>query len=301
MIDWQKMYHTPTGPVFHPGVPRTPAPQPAPAGGVVRPGVAAGPGPLRPPAPTPAPPTPQPPATPASTTPAPVIPVAGLYSTGFDGQGLPLSDGASDPHWTIVATPSGPGSIPAYATANRWPVGNPWVANSSTSRWISPRVDYVTATVTTPVVGGGRGTPGDAPGSYTYRTTFDLTGFDPTSARLTVRVAVDDALANIVLNGQNLGLSASGFSAFTPLAVNSGFVAGVNTLDFVINNLGNAPNPSGLRVEFQTTASPTAVDEMKQCPRCGQTIAEGYVVKPMGPGFMLYSPACGFLKYRLAP
>lgn len=49
-----------------------------------------------------------------------------------------------------------------------------------------------------------------------------------------------------------------------------------------------------------TSTSPPPVDEMKQCPRCGQTIAQGYVVKPMGPGFLLYSPACGFTKYRLA-
>jgi hypothetical protein len=62
--------------------------------------------------------------------------------------------------------------------------------------------------------------------------------------------------------------------------------------------------PAGSTTSGSTTpstpTSSTAVDEMKQCPRCGQTIAQGYVVKAMGPGFLLYSPACGFTKYRLA-
>ena len=317
MIDWEKMYHTASGPVLHPGTQVTPAsptspppprpggagtPTPSPQASPPRPGGTVTPTPLPPrPAGTVTPPQPQPAPPPSSPVVTPTVPVAGLYSTGFDAKGLPLSDGAGDPHWSIIATPAGPGAIPAYATIGRWPVGNPWMANTNTSRWISPRASYVAATVFAPVEGLARPPVGDAPGSYTYRTTFDLTGFDPTSVGLTVRVAVDDELANVILNGQNLGLTASGSSAFTALPINSGFVPGVNTLDFVVNNLGNTPNPSGLRVEISTTASSVVVDEMKQCPRCGQTIAQGYVVKPMGPGFMLYSPACGFLKYRLAP
>ena len=59
-------------------------------------------------------------------------------------------------------------------------------------------------------------------------------------------------------------------------------------------------SPSPTPAPPSTTTSSPAADEMKQCPRCGQTIAQGYIVKPMGPGFLLYSPACGFTKYRLA-
>lgn len=48
----------------------------------------------------------------------------------------------------------------------------------------------------------------------------------------------------------------------------------------------------------QTSPPASAMDETKQCPQCGQTIAEGYVVTSVGPGLLLYSPRCGFMKYR---
>lgn len=41
-----------------------------------------------------------------------------------------------------------------------------------------------------------------------------------------------------------------------------------------------------------------AVDETKQCPMCGQTLANGYVCTPVGPGYFLYSSQCGFMKYK---
>lgn len=42
----------------------------------------------------------------------------------------------------------------------------------------------------------------------------------------------------------------------------------------------------------------TGVDETKQCPVCGQTLAQGYVCMAVGPGLFLYSSACGFMKYK---
>jgi hypothetical protein len=53
-----------------------------------------------------------------------------------------------------------------------------------------------------------------------------------------------------------VGSSAAGFASFTPFTVNSGFIAGVNTLDFVVNNAPFAgTNPTGLRVEISGTVS----------------------------------------------
>jgi hypothetical protein len=163
-----------------------------------------------------------------------------LRDTGVNSSGSgTLADGAADPNWTIIATPAGATNVPAYATDNIWPVGSAWVANSSTSRWISPQADE---------------SVGDAPGSYTYRTTFDLTGYDPNSAQLTVKLAVDNDLTDIRLNGVSLGLQTSGYSSFTTFTIKNGFVAGNNTLDFVIFNEGSSTNPSGLRVELSGTA-----------------------------------------------
>lgn len=61
--------------------------------------------------------------------------------------------------------------------------------------------------------------------------------------------------------------------------------------------------PPSQQTPAQTTSPqtpPPAVDETKQCPVCGQTLANGYVCMPVGPGLFLYSSACGFMKYRFA-
>ena len=57
------------------------------------------------------------------------------------------------------------------------------------------------------------------------------------------------------LNGVGTGLTSGGFLSYTPpFTLNSGFVPGVNTLDFLVNNAGDAPNPTGLRAELSATA-----------------------------------------------
>ena len=72
------------------------------------------------------------------------------------------------------------------------------------------------------------------------------------------RAAADDGVTAIVLNGVVLPHSAQGFDHFTPFVITSGFVAGINTLDFVVENgAGPTCNPSGLRVEM-TASSDTA-------------------------------------------
>ena len=164
--------------------------------------------------------------------------VSTLFSTGMVAGGLSLSDQAIDAHWVVTATPSSAGNFSAFATINKAPVGNPWLANSGASRWISPQADE---------------SVGDAQGPYTYKTTFDLTGFDPASVRIAMQVAVDNDLTAVKLNGQSLGLTASGFTAFTSLTITSGFISGVNTLEVTVNNQPPTPNPSGLRVEFTST------------------------------------------------
>lgn len=167
-------------------------------------------------------------------------PTPRIYSTGMTEDGTPLSDGQVDPHWTITSIPTGSTTAHAYATLNSAPVGTAWIANSETSRWISPQSNQAT---------------GDPSGSYTYRATFDLTGFDPATVRIISKVAVDDAVQAVRLNGQSLGFTATGYAAFTPLTINSGFNANLNTLEFVISNGGSTVNPTGLRVEFAVTAT----------------------------------------------
>jgi hypothetical protein len=56
----------------------------------------------------------------------------------------------------------------------------------------------------------------------------------------------DDPGVDILLNGISTGNTGSGFSPFKDLSIKSGFVAGVNTLDFIVYNAGG---PTGLRTQ----------------------------------------------------
>src|SRR5262249_39906541 len=121
--------------------------------------------------------------------------------------------------------------------------GGPWVANSSQSKWIGPRLN----------------TSASAVGVYTYRVTIDLTGLDPSTARIIGRWAVDNTGNDILVNGVSTGNPQSpGFTAYTPFVLassNATFVAGMNTIDFVVENV-QAVGYTGLRVEMAGTAQP---------------------------------------------
>lgn len=166
-------------------------------------------------------------------------PITTLFNTGVDANGQLLAAATEDPHYTLIesADPEFAGPKVFTLTAG-FPVG-PWLAEGPSSRWIAPRPQQGT---------------GNAEGNYTYRTTFDLTGFDPTKARIVGKWAVDNFGVDIVLNGTSLGLvNTAGFGAFTDFLIESGFQAGTNTLDFIVSNAPTTPNPTGLRVEMTGT------------------------------------------------
>ncbi len=83
-------------------------------------------------------------------------------------------------------------------------------------------------------------------GSHTYRTTFDLTGFDPATAVIAGCWTADNEGFNILINSVPTAQSAVGFAGWTPVTVAAQFLLPtLNDLDCqVFNNLG----PSGLRV-----------------------------------------------------
>ncbi|HOB97542.1 MAG TPA: immunoglobulin domain-containing protein [Verrucomicrobiota bacterium] len=173
-------------------------------------------------------------------------PVPGIFGTGLDASGALLGDGEVDPHYTLVASadPSWPG--PDAITVNAvWPIqAGVWALNGPNSRWISAQADQ-------------SGTVGNMPGDYTYRTTFDLTGIDPAKFQLIGGWATDNAGLGIVLNGTSTGLqNPAQFASLTAFTLTSGFVAGVNTLDFIVNNAPDPnnpelPGPTGLRVDLK--------------------------------------------------
>jgi hypothetical protein len=170
-----------------------------------------------------------------------------LFATGVDEAGIVINEGATDPHWTV--TPAATTAAGAFITNSGAfpldPTGSGWILQSvsNLSRWISPHASEA---------------PGELPGAYTYRTKFDLTGFDTSSAAISARVAFDDDLVAVLLNGQVIpGLvGVRGYGSFQTITIDAGFVAGPNTLDFVVNNLGTAQNPSGLRAELSWASTP---------------------------------------------
>jgi hypothetical protein len=143
--------------------------------------------------------------------------------------------GSADPNWLVnggTAFVTIDGQFP-------FPGSGPWLVNSVDSSWISPHADYSDSANY------------DAPGPYTYTTTFDLTGLDHNTATFSFVVADDDALIDVLLNGAPQGISYGSLLAFSGLfTISSDFIAGVNTLEFVTANGGSSPNPNGLRVEF---------------------------------------------------
>ncbi len=87
-----------------------------------------------------------------------------------------------------------------------------------------------------------------------YRTTFDLTGLDPTTAVLWGRWAMDNQ-AELRLNGISVAFvrRLDDLKYFT---IKGGFVAGINTLDVVNINESTSANPGGVRLEISGTALP---------------------------------------------
>ncbi len=162
--------------------------------------------------------------------------IPGLYNTGVDDTGALLPASAVDPHYELVQSPDAGSPGPsAYTLVAGFPVG-PWLAEGPDSRWIAPAASQAA---------------GNVPGDYVYRTTFDLTGYDPAKASITGRWTSDNSGIDVVLNGTNLGISNSGgFGGWYDFTITSGFVAGENTLDFIVNNAGDTVNPTGLRVEM---------------------------------------------------
>ncbi|CAN5189173.1 hypothetical protein BH23VER1_BH23VER1_26650 [soil metagenome] len=191
----------------------------------------------------------------------PAAAIPGLFNTGVDENGdlLPPS-GTVDPHYTLTTSPDPTFTGPdAVTLAPGFPVG-PWIAEGPVSRWISPNQTGAEA----------------EPGSYTYTTTFDLTGFNHLTAQIEGEWATDDGGTDIILNGVNSFQSSGGFGGFTPFFLDFGFVEGVNTLEFVVNNGGATPNPTGLRVQMIGSVSvPDEPPSIRVQPVGSSTLLEG--------------------------
>ena len=160
------------------------------------------------------------------------VPITTLYSTGVDDSGAPLSLGANEQHYEIVA--GSPSIFTPVVTSH-----SSYMPSDASSSWISLPSGFSSAT---------------------YQTTFDLTGFDVSSASLDLKIAVDNTITDVLINGVSTGFSIvfgyPAFQSWSNLTVSNNFLAGVNTLQFLAVNSGG---PGAFRVEASGNA--TAVSE----------------------------------------
>lgn len=169
------------------------------------------------------------------------VPIGSLFNTGVNSSGLVLANFESETHYTLTSAPSGsPTSLRVATEANGFPIP-PWVGDNSVSAWVGPSDS---ADLSGPV------------GLYTYHTTFDLTGLLASTASISGQWSVDNQGFDILLNGVSNGSTATDFSSFYAFSLLSGFVDGVNTLDFIVNNQGG---PTGLRAEATGSADRAAL------------------------------------------
>ena len=161
-----------------------------------------------------------------------------LFSTGLASDSSPLVPGTPDPHYTVTTAPSGNAPTPFAPSVVAIAA---WRADDSSSAWMGIQSNYTTFTQ-------------DPAGLYTFRTHFDLSGMDPSAASISFRVLCDNALSDVLLNGVSHlpnPISCDFFTWLGPFTNSSGFVRGLNQLDFVVNNYPPAGgNACGLRVEI---------------------------------------------------
>jgi hypothetical protein len=192
-----------------------------------------------------------------------------------------------DQSWSITAIPAAEagiatanavlGGFNAYQTDTSGFPFPYWDTNPSANgaTFISARPGYTTNT-------------GDAPGFYDFTTSFTLDkSQNPNGASLTFSLEVDNELVWVMLNGNTFDASTpsvfpsgvpSGFATFSgPYTINTGFLSGVNTLTFRVNNSDNgstapdfANNPAGLRVDIAGDAS--IVSEAAAVPEPGTSM-----------------------------
>lgn len=160
------------------------------------------------------------------------VPIANLYNTGVDAfANAWIPPGVPDLHYTVTSSPIG-AFIPVDIDDTNFPFP-PWFANNPFSRWIGPAAQY-----------------GSGPnGFYTYRTTFTLPANAILgSASISGLWGTDDPGIDILINNVSTSQqNNNGFVSLIPFSINSGFVFGLNTIDFIVANTGGGP--TGLRVD----------------------------------------------------
>jgi hypothetical protein len=171
--------------------------------------------------------------------------VPGVYATGVSEAGVVVVAGTADPHWNLVEAADTNLPLPnaaIVATNDRAHLANDAVGATGSS-WVA------TTSYTGAWVPAGR---------YAFETTIDLTGFESSTAVFAGRLASDNSVIDLVVNGVSLGSAGGAFNRWTDFQIDSELVDGANTFTFVVQNF--SVGPMGFRVEWSGTADPATVE-----------------------------------------
>ena len=169
------------------------------------------------------------------------------------GTGVGLDGGAADPNWEITAISTDP---PLYRENK---LGKP----QQVVVLAKPNQGFVQGQRDKAQWISNSGTGDNMPGGcrWTLRTHFDLTGLEPSSARIEAHVAVDDYLVEVRLNGKKVPIPAHTMECplcfnLLPMMIESGFTAGENTLEFVIENEPESKSVGGMALYLELKEPP---------------------------------------------
>ncbi len=144
--------------------------------------------------------------------------------------------------YTNTAAPTGSGFFNAYVVQNPPSV---WQGDTGSYQWISAAAN---------------GSIGSA-STYAYQTTFDLTGYDPSTVSMVFRCAVDNTYISYSINGSTPTAVTCGDGTTTDFkfgsvqTLSSGFASGMNTLTF--NTSGDGTTDGFIMSVDRFSATPT--------------------------------------------
>jgi PEP-CTERM motif-containing protein len=165
-----------------------------------------------------------------------------VHNTGVNSSDVLVASGAQASFWTLSAEPAGASEA---LGSNPFRFNCCYFADTATAAWVSPQAS------------GSAG----AGGFYTYDLVINLAGLDPTTASISGTFGTDND-GSIFLNS-NAAAATTCFGCFgapTAFTINSGFVAGLNTIHVKVNNGGD---PTAFFVSFTgaTASGGSAVPE----------------------------------------
>ena len=179
-----------------------------------------------------------------------------VHNTGVDSTDTLVAPGAQTSFWTLLSAPVG--ATEAFGS-DPFRFNCCYVADSGVSAWVAPNSD-------------GNASVG---GFYVYELLVNLASFDLSMTSISGMFSTDNNGFIRVNGGPDAATTGfADFGALHAFTLNSGFVAGINSIQVGANNGGN---PTAFRVEFSSAEGrpidATAVPEPASLLLVGSGIA----------------------------